>query len=149
MPASVPYFHVQIVITHDSSSRTKSFHDRKKYWTDSQRNTVITGEKYDEKARKISNYKVRNNPPRRKGGIFNSSYINFPLSAFWPTLLPCPPLGTICMNNESLNESRRREVDEKIQNVRDACVEARVLITNIYIYIHDTPEAFAFRKLYV
>lgn len=53
------------------------------------------------------------------------------------------------MNNESLNESRRREVDEKIQNVRDACVEARVLITNIYIYIHDTPEAFAFRKLYV
>lgn len=58
------------------------------------------------------------------------------------------------MNNESLNESWRREVDEKIRNVRDACVEARVLITNICIYacvyiFDDTPEAFAFRKLYV
>lgn len=78
------------------------------------------------------------------------------ISPFLPfdQLFPSPPLQTICMNNESLNESwRRREVDEKIQNVRDACVEARVLITHIhYIYIYifdDTPEAFAFRKLYV
>lgn len=107
-----------------------------------------TEEKYD---KNISNYRITPLVEREGSSIRVTS-----ISPFLPfdQLFSCPPLRTICMNNESLNESWRREVDEKIRNVRDACVEARVLITNICIYVcvyifDDTPEAFAFRKLYV
>lgn len=81
---------------------------------------------------KISNYRIT--PLVERGG---SSIRVTSISPFLPfdQLFSCPPLRTICMNNESLNESWRREVDEKIRNVRDACVEARVLITNICLYV--------------
>lgn len=118
-----------------------------KNWTTSESSAIrnMTREKY-----RIIKSRIIPLVERERSSIRVTS-----ISPFLPfdQLFPSPPLQTICMNNESLNESwRRREVDEKIQNVRDACVEARVLITHIRVYIYifdDTPEAFAFRKLYV
>lgn len=122
------YFHVTYFYNELDSS-TNSFH-RKELNDASEPSAIrnMTREKY-----RIIKSRIIPLVEREGSSIRVTS-----ISPFLPfdQLFPSPPLQTICMNNESLNESwRRREVDEKIQNVRDACVEARVLITHIRIYI--------------